>query len=258
MGLSTFLGHQTTVNRYYLPHLQQADGVTLDRDEARHLAVAHDGLGSTVVLFDGQGHEAEARVVELGKKRAVVDVGPVREVSRELPVRVVLGSAMPKAQRQHLLVEKATELGVARLVPLACRRSVVTFNKKSKVGKFDQFAVEACKQCGRNRVPQIDPMVDFPSFVHEVPEQGDLKLILSTDPSSRPLARCLPEGPCPSIVAAVGPEGGFTDDEVDLACRAGFEPVSLGRSVLRIETACMALLAQVGAVLEGGDSPRGG
>jgi 16S rRNA (uracil1498-N3)-methyltransferase len=226
-------------DRFYLP-LEPVEGrATLDGPEAHHLLhVMRARVGDQVVLFDGRGGEYEATVELCGRREVVLAVGPREKVGRELPIRLAMGVALPKGERQKWLVEKITELGVAELVPLDTERSVADLKPKS-LERLERTVIEASKQCGRNSLMQIaepQPLGDF------LTAASGTKLL--AHPTGEPIAKV-----CPATITAasvvVGPEGGLTDTEIDLAITHGWTSVCLGASILRVETAAVALAAVI-------------
>jgi 16S rRNA (uracil1498-N3)-methyltransferase len=226
--------------RYYAPHLSEAETCELEGGEFHHLThVMRAGPGDHVILFDGAGNAADAQIVELTKSRASLRILK-RRSEPEVGPNVVLATAVPKSDRFRWLVEKATELGVSRLIPLRTARSV-TEPGSTKLDKMRAAVIEACKQSGRDRLMAIDPVMDWQSFLLAAPATGRL---LVADPRG---------APCPrdadvrererSLVLIVGPEGGFTDTEVAQAVEAGAVCVSLGPRILRTDTAAIALAA---------------
>jgi 16S rRNA (uracil1498-N3)-methyltransferase len=226
--------------RYYAPHLSDADTCSLDGSEFHHLAhVMRAGSGDSIELFDGNGNVAEAQIVDLSKTRAALQILK-RAHDTEAGPTVVIATAVPKSDRFRWLVEKATELGVSRLIPLQTAHSV-TEPGASKLDKMRAVVVEACKQSGRNRLMTIDGLTDWPSFLAAVPSLGRL---LIADPAGAVRASLCELQPSQrALVLVVGPEGGFTDTEVIQAVDAGARCISLGSSILRTETAAIALAA---------------
>jgi 16S rRNA (uracil1498-N3)-methyltransferase len=226
--------------RYYAPHLSDADTCSLDGSEFHHLAhVMRAGSGDSIELFDGNGNVAEAQIVDLSKTRAALQILK-RAHDTEAGPTVVLATAVPKSERFRWLVEKATELGVSRLIPLQTAHSV-TEPGATKLDKMRAVVVEACKQSGRNRLMTIDSLTDWPSFLAAVPSLGRL---LIADPAGAVRASLCELQPSQrALVLVVGPEGGFTDTEVIQAVDAGGRCISLGSSILRTETAAIALAA---------------
>jgi 16S rRNA (uracil1498-N3)-methyltransferase len=207
--------------------------VVLEGDEARHLArVRRVAAGETVELFDGRGFATRAEVVAVGRDRV-----ELRPVGAPLPDRapllqVSLATAVPKGERFDWLIEKATELGVQRLVPIVTQRSVVD-PRPAKLERLRRAVIEACKQCGRNHLMTIEPPRHWTDLLTE-PADG---LRLLAHPEGLPLASWPRPGRDRTAWLAVGPEGGFTEEEVAAARAAGWVVVGLGPSLLRIETA---------------------
>jgi len=236
-------------DRFFVNSKITGDQAVLDGPEAHHLAhVMRAEVGDTVTLFDGQGSEFSARVKSIGKSQIQLDVLEQRDVDRELSVKVVLAVALPKGDRQRWLLEKATELGVAQLIPLETQRGVAQ-PSAGAIEKLRRAVIEACKQCGRNRLLEIAEPRAWGEFAAGAPQDA-LRLL------AHPV-RCIPvQAPLRSVlagelqglrskvvIAAVGPEGGFTDQEIAVGLSAGWTAVDLGPSILRVETAAIALAA---------------
>jgi 16S rRNA (uracil1498-N3)-methyltransferase len=166
-----------------------------------------------------------------------------REVNRELSREFVLGVALPKGDRQRWLIEKAVELGVTRLIPLQTARGVAQPTDQA-LKRCRRTVIEASKQCGRNRLMDIAAAQPVTAFLAHAP-QGLLRLVAHPGPGARPLSHVLAEVPLAPLVAAVGPEGGFTSAEI--AAARDWQLVSLGPRILRVETAAVALAACVAA-----------
>jgi len=226
--------------RYYAPHLSEAETCELEGTEFHHLThVMRTSVGDQIVLFDGKGNAAEAETVEISRSRAVLHI--LKRTSEPAPGPiVVLATAVPKGDRFRWLVEKATELGVSRLIPLQTARSI-TEPGGTKLDKMRSTVIEACKQSGRNRLMTIDPVTDWQSFLAAARATGRL---LVADPSGAPQASLCETKPDERpIVLVIGPEGGLTDVEVIQAVDAGGRCISLGPRILRTETAAIALAA---------------
>ena len=221
-------------DRFYAPDLTGPGEFVLAGPEAHHLAtVRRFAPGDRLTLFTGDGFDYPADVVAVGKKAAVLNVLPPVAVDRELPLPLVVASALPKGDRTDFLVEKLTELGVTRFVPLVTARSVVV---PKSAEKFGRAVVEASKQCGRNRLMTVDPPRSWAEFLR-LADLPAARVVLHTGPGLAPLSG---EG---GIAVAVGPEGGFTDDEIGQAIPVGWTTASLGPRVLRVETAAVAAAA---------------
>jgi len=231
-------------DRLFAPQLAIDSSVELIGGEAHHLArVLRAKPGDEVELFDGRGRSAWGKIVELGKKSVTLRIeGRIAEEKPAAPV--IIGAAVPKGERLRWLVEKATELGVDRLVPLETARGVV-HPRDGKLDKLQQTVIAACKQSGRNRLMEIDASTAWDDFIVR-DFQG--RCVLVAHPSGEPLARMLTgESAQSPVVAAIGPEGGFTDAEIEAAIAAGAKLVSLGPRILRIETAVIAMAAAITA-----------
>lgn len=218
----------------------------LDEEEARHLVqVLRARPGDEVTLFDGSGAEFTARVARVGKQQVELDVVARREIDRELPAAVTLGIALPKGERQRWLVEKAVELGATRLLPLETVRGVAQ-PTAGALARLRRAVVEASKQCGRNRLMEIAEPLGCEDYFARAPA-ADRRWLAHPAAAARPADAAPPQ----STWLAVGPEGGFTVDEVQAAQGAGWQLRALGPRILRVETAALALLAQLAAAWEG-------
>lgn len=227
-------------DRFYTPHLLAPGDFVLDGPEAHHLAsVRRFGPGDRVTLFNGDGREYPAEVVAAGKRSVALTVSPAVEADRELGFELVVASALPKGDRADFLIEKLTELGATRFVPLVTERSVV-LPKESAVEKFRRAVIEASKQCGRNVLMAVDPPARWGAFVRSVGLPA-VRLVLHTEGGPSPPAEDVRAG----VAVAVGPEGGLTAAEVAEAVAAGWRPTTLGPRVLRVETAAVAAAAWV-------------
>jgi 16S rRNA (uracil1498-N3)-methyltransferase len=227
--------------RYYAPQLSDADASELEGSEFHHLTrVMRAGPGDQITLFDGKGGSAEAQIVEVTKSRASLRILNRRNESCRVGPDVVLATTIPKADRFRWLVEKATELGVSRLIPLQTTRSV-TEPGSNKLDKMRVTVIEACKQSGRDRLMTIDAVTDWKAFLSQAPDIGNLFV---AHPGGTPVAEVREMTQRDrAIVLLVGPEGGFTESEIEEVVQAGGRRVSLGPNILRTETAAIALAA---------------
>jgi 16S rRNA (uracil1498-N3)-methyltransferase len=226
-------------DRFFASQPVAGDRCSLTGDEARHLtAVMRAKVGQEIVVFDGSGAEFTARIGAIRKQGVDLEILERREISRELPVALTLAVALPKGDRQKWLVEKATELGVTRLVPLVTERGVAQ-PVEAALDRLRRSVIESSKQCGRNRLLEIDTPASATEFFAAL-SLSATRLI--AEPSGQPLAAC-PISGSTSIIAAIGPEGGFTPFEVSAALAAGWQPACLGKRILRVETAAVAVAA---------------
>jgi 16S rRNA (uracil1498-N3)-methyltransferase len=220
--------------------------LALPSGAARHAQVRRVQPGDAVTLFDGLGADWPAEVLSMGRREVMVRVGAPRAVANELGCAVTLALGMPANERMDALVEKATELGVARLQPLLCERSVLRLDGERAARKREHWqavAVAACEQSGRARVPVVEAVASLAAWLATGRCDGS-RWLLSPRPGARPLAALA--GDAAALCALSGPEGGLTPAEEAAAQAAGFLPVSLGPRVLRADTAPLALLAWVG------------
>jgi 16S rRNA (uracil1498-N3)-methyltransferase len=209
--------------------------VDLDGPEAHHLgAVCRLRPGDRVTLFNGDGREYPAEVTAVGKRRVNLEVLGEEAPPRELGFRLEVAVPLPKGDRAQFLVEKLTELGATTLVPLRTARSVV----HPRADRLQRYVIEASKQCGRNVLMAVAPLADWESYC----VRGDLPARRLLGQPGAESADRVAGGDC---VVAVGPEGGFTEAEVDLARGAGWRAVGLGPRTLRVETAALVLAALV-------------
>jgi 16S rRNA (uracil1498-N3)-methyltransferase len=227
-------------DRYFLPQLPNDDFCVLTGPEFHHLAHVMRGTpGARLTVFDGEGSEAEAEIVGLSKASATLRLGARRFDPPSEP-EIVLATAVPKADRFRWLVEKATELGVDRLIPLQTARSVVAPGAV-KLDKMRQAVVEACKQSGRNRLMSISPLICWAEIV-----KGRIPNTYTFVADHRGIALAHFSELRPrrgSVLLVVGPEGGLTETELREAIEAKAHTVNLGPHTLRIETAALALVA---------------
>ena len=228
-------------DRYYIAEKVTNERVALSGAEAHHLLhVMRASVGDAVTLFDGSGWEFAAEVVKLARTEVLLNIVAREQIDRELPFSLTVGVALPKGDRQKWLVEKLTELGVARLVPLATEHSVAQPTDKA-LERLHRTVIEACKQCGRNRLMQIASATAWSAFVAERPAA---ETCLLAHPAVTPERTWNPvaEG---NISIAIGPEGGFTDDEFAQATNHSWQTINLGQRILRVETAAVALVGAI-------------
>ena len=209
--------------------------------EARHVVkVMRARVGDQVTLFDGGGDEFGARIVRIDADAVSLAVLARRREDLELTFDLTLGVALPKGARQGWLVEKAVELGVRRLVPLAARRSVAQPVDRA-VARLRRAVIEASKQCGRNRLMDIACRQSLAAFGASAPPDA-LRLVAHFGPHAVPIAHLGTPPVARSVYVAVGPEGGFADDELE-SLGGRWHAVHLGPRTLRTETAAVAVAA---------------
>jgi 16S rRNA (uracil1498-N3)-methyltransferase len=203
--------------------------------------------GDAVTLFDGRGFEYGAVITEPGGRRAHLIINTKNRIAEEALPKITLAQALPKGAKFDWIIQKATELGVARILPFTSARSIPKIPEskgEQKLGRWRKIAAEAAEQCGRSDVPDVPGILSFEAVMDQaVP--GSLKIIFWEAESERSLREILEgnTGDIEDVFAVVGPEGGFTPQEIDRARAAGFVAASLGSRVLRVETAALAVLA---------------
>jgi 16S rRNA (uracil1498-N3)-methyltransferase len=221
-------------DRFYLNCPLAPGLVAVAGPEAHHLAtVCRVRPGDPVCLFNGDGHEYPATVCVVSRREVVVQVRAVETPVREVGVPIEVAAPLPKGDRASFLLEKLTELGVTSFVPLQTQRSVV-HPREAKLDKLQRSVIEASKQCGRNVLLRVGALTDWASYCGR-PDLPPLRILAH------------PGGPPPSwprgqdVTLAVGPEGGFTDEEIEGAQAHGWRLVGLGPRILRVETAALVL-----------------
>ena len=228
--------------RFFCP-----DGLLPASDMPLPAAVAHHAervlrlaVGDPVTLFDGQGGECAASILAFGRE-ALARLGPRLAIECESPLQITLVQALASGDKMDWIVQKAVELGVAAVQPVAAERSVLKLageRADKRVAHWQQVAVAACEQSGRNRVPVVGEILPLAKYLAR-PFDGT-RLILAPGADGALARKARPSRP---LAILIGPEGGWSPAELDLAARAGCAPLALGPRVLRTETAGLAALA---------------
>ncbi|MEM1067357.1 MAG: RsmE family RNA methyltransferase [Planctomycetota bacterium] len=225
--------------RYFAPDLPSiGDSLGLSAEESQHATrVMRLEVGDRLTLFDGLGSESEAEVIQVARNLCEVRIESKATVDREPACTIHLAIALPKPDRSRELIERLTELGVHRVTPLVAERTQRP-PSESLLDKLRRGVVEACKQCGRNQLLQVTDPIPSSDFLQTpcdtvkwiADPQGDQPLVLKAESPS-------------DVVVAIGPEGGWTPQERELAAANGFESVGLGKRIYRIETAATVFAA---------------
>ncbi|MGL6193482.1 MAG: RsmE family RNA methyltransferase [Thermoguttaceae bacterium] len=235
-------------DRYYLETAPHNGIAVLEGDEARHLVkVMRKAVGDTAVLFDGKGNEFDAVIESASKDKASLRIVKHHELPDENRAELTLAVALPKGERQKWMIEKLTELGCTRLIPLATARGVAKTDA-NVLERLKRGVIEAAKQCGASRLMEIMPEMNISGLTELVESQSNSaetsRWILHPSPEDNgPVRNCFEVNK--PLVVLIGPEGGFTDAEVELAKNLGWQPIGLGSQILRIETAAIAISAAV-------------
>jgi len=243
--------------RFFVDAALAADSL-LDLPESivRHVQVLRLATGDAVTLFNGQGGSYAATLTEIGKRHAVAQVGAQDPAEAETPFAVTLAQGLAGGDKMDWLIEKAVELGVAAIQPLQASRSVVRLSGERATRRqahWQALIEAACEQCGRNRLPALAPVATFEGWLAAMPATGARLLLSPRATGSLPeLAAAHRDAwVAQGVTLLIGPEGGLSPDEEAAARRAGFIGVSLGPRILRTETAGLACLATLNAILGG-------
>jgi 16S rRNA (uracil1498-N3)-methyltransferase len=236
--------------------------VSLPAHAARHVQVLRMQPGDALTLFNGQGNgqpgsegEFAATIERMGRSEVEVMVGAYTATTREASRAVHLAVGMPANERMDWLIEKAAELGVASIQPLMSERSVLRIKGEradKKLAHWRGVAIAACEQCGRSRVPVIHDAANLADWLKGAGQgtaAGGVRLLLSLQDGTRPLAEAVAAAGRGDLTFLSGPEGGLGPAEEAAAIASGFAPVTLGPRILRAETAplaCLAFLAVAG------------
>ena len=236
---------------YFRGKLGNGSDVRLPPDAAHHaVRVLRLAVGEPVVLFDGLGGEFEARITRIDRGDVSVKTGAHLAVERESPLHVRLVQGLSSGDRMDLTLQKAVELGVAAIQPVATERSVVKLKDERaqrRAEHWQNLVIAACEQCGRNRVPEVLPLMSLPDWLAQLnmPAPDDeARLLLS--PAATTALKAL--APVSRMTLLIGPEGGLSPGETQLAQSRGFKPVRLGPRILRTETAALAALSAIQAL----------
>jgi len=223
--------------------------VLLPEQSGEHLArVLRLERGHPLILFNGDGCEYEATLASLAKRAVTAEVTAVRAVERESPLRLTLAQGIARGEKMDWILQKATELGVARIVPIVTERTEVKLDEERaerRVLHWTQVIAGACEQSGRTRLPQLDMPQRLDRWLSTLETDAALRLALI--PGGDVGARDLPAMPHGALVC-VGPEGGFSDKDVAMLQQSQFRALRLGPRILRTETAGIAALAALQAL----------
>jgi len=236
--------------RFYLPlPLTIGQRVTLPDTLAHHIQVLRLVEGDTIFLFNGAGGQYAATLREVARRSASADIDSHQAVDVELPFAVTLAQALPEASKMDWIIEKAVELGVSAIEPLAAQRCVVRLSAEraeKKLAHWQAIIASAAEQCGRNRLAALAPPQDYKQWIARAPEVTQPRIILSPR-ATESLASWARVQPPQAVTLVIGPEGGLSEAEEDLALRHGALALSMGPRVLRTETAGLAALATLNA-----------
>ncbi len=225
--------------------LNAGTAVDLPEAAANHVTrVLRLNEGAALVCFNGDGQDWPARLERVGKHGVVARLGEPRPAAEESPLAITLAQAIARGEKMDLILQKATELGVAEIAPLVSERTEVRLDEdraERRVEHWQRVVISACEQSGRAVVPIVESPLGIAALAERLRDDPRLKLALHPDPRARGVAEL--EIPSEGVILAVGPEGGFSDRDLDALAQAGFTRLRLGPRVLRTETAGLTALA---------------
>jgi len=232
---------------FYPSELQIGATIALPEAVAHHCQVLRLSIGQTIVLFNGSGGSYVASLTEIEKRRASAEVKTFDPAEVELPYALTLAQALPEASKMDWIIEKAVELGAAGIQPLAAQRSVIRLSgerAEKRRAHWHGIICSASEQCARNRLAQLGEIIDFRQWIL----QQDLhrRVILSPH-ADQSLADWARHHPAQALTLMIGPEGGFTEQEHELAVTHGAIPLTMGPRILRTETAGLAAISTINA-----------
>ena len=242
MGGDSFQMSKFFINRDNV----SGDRVLITGEDVKHIrSVLRMEPGDILTVCDGDGKDYLARIAKMDSQAVTADIVEVKECGTEPPIEVVLYQGLPKSDKMELIIQKSVELGVKRIVPVITERTVVKLHSKddaaNKIGRWQKIALEAAKQCNRGMIPNIGFPLDFKTAV-DMAGRAQLSIIPYEKEETSSLKNLLKN--CINTVSVmIGPEGGFSEEEIDFAKRSGVIPVTLGPRILRTETAGLAVLS---------------
>lgn len=232
--------------RFFTQDITRTEGCITGED-AKHIAkVLRMKVGDGLTVCDTKGYDYDCMIEEIGAGEVHLKVLSVAPSQTEPSVRVHLYQAMPKADKLETIVQKAVELGAASITPVMTRRCVSRPDAKSmdkKLVRYNRIALEAAKQCGRGVVPPVQPLLELPQALEQMQQSGCP--ILFYENATAPAKQILAKAGASEIAVLIGAEGGFDEDEVALAKEHGCHVLSLGKRILRCETAPLAALTVI-------------
>lgn len=229
--------------RFHLPeNLSVGQTVALPDNIVRHLNVLRVRPNENITLFDGKGKAHAARLSFLEKRRAEAEILHEDTTDNESPLNITLIQSISSGDRMDFTLQKSVELGVTAIQPVISERCIVRLDGEraaKRLARWQEIVISACEQSGRNTVPPVLPIIGYREALDKMPSEST-KLIMSINRARKLGDIRQPSG---AIVFMVGPEGGWTEQEEQQAFDAGFQAVTLGKRILRTETAALAALA---------------
>lgn len=233
-----------SIPRFYCPTILAPGAiVSLPHNAAAHASKSlRLKVGDAAVLFNGDGHDYHCEFVGLQKNNVTAKIHGVRQNNTESPLIITLAQAISSGDRMDFTLQKAVELGVSAIQPIASQRSVVKLSAEraeKRLAHWQNVVISACEQSGRAVIPQVAPPLSLPAWLASQP---DFAMRLTMSPLAVDALHDLPP-PTGNVCLLIGCEGGLTDDEITMASNSAFWPIKLGRRILRTETAALAAIA---------------
>lgn len=226
------------------------ENIELPKDAARHIMVLRLSAGDPLTLFNGLGGEYQARITRIDRQRVTTEIVSHSSREAELPYRITLAQGIPEATKMDWIIEKSVELGVSDIIPLAAQRSVVRLNNdraEKRLSRWQAIAISAAQQCGRNRLPHIASPVGTGEYLRQTTPSPR---ILFSPRATETLSEWARHQKPQNITLLIGPEGGFSPEEENIAEQQGVTFLSMGPRILRTETAGLAAVAAINALWE--------
>ncbi|MBO8171423.1 MAG: 16S rRNA (uracil(1498)-N(3))-methyltransferase [Bacillaceae bacterium] len=232
------------MQRYFVDPPQMGENdLTITGDDVHHIKnVMRYGEGDEIIVSNGRGRDVTARIRHVSGEVVHCDIIGELDDNRELPVQITIAQSLPKADKMELIIQKGTELGAFQFLPVISERTIVRLDGKKaakKIDRWSRIAKEAAEQSHRSRIPQITVIHTWRELLDQA-DAFDTRLLAYEQEQGATLYEALqPLDEGSSILLLIGPEGGFSEKEVDEALSAGFRSISLGRRILRTETASL-------------------
>lgn len=246
------------MQRYFLPPEQfEERSVTIAGDDAHHLLrVMRAEIGDKVICSNGSDREVLVRITDLGKSVITAEVVEELAMTAEPAAQVWIAQSLPKGDKMEIVIQKGTEIGAARFLPFLSERTVVQYDARKeakRTERWNKIAKEAAEQAHRNRVPEVEGVLTWKELLKRAGQVDAAWICYEKENGIQlktAIRQAVSDGRGGSFLFAVGPEGGFTEQEIRQAEDAGFQSVSLGKRILRTETAAMVgltcLLYEIG------------
>ncbi len=233
--------------RIFVDQKLRTGAVVVLADEAAHhiSRVLRFRLGHPLILFDGRGGEYDAEISKVNKRSVEVNINQYHEVDNEPPLHITLAQGISRGQKMDFILQKAVELGVGRIIPVMAEHGNVRLDEErqqKKIKHWNGIIIGACEQCGRNKIPELVAPLSFDEClgIDAGTDKGMTKIVLHPGTRRRLSKLAKPEG---GIMLLVGPEGGFSDTEVEKACTEDYQSINIGPRILRTETAALAAIS---------------